>query len=83
LISGGRGSSSGGRTRSYWQPSKLAYTVEEAGELLSLSRAQVYRLIDSCELESVKIGKCRRITADQLARFTIRVEHANGGATVL
>jgi excisionase family DNA binding protein len=63
-----------------WQPVKLAYTVEEAAQLLSLSRAQIYRLIDSCELESVKIGKCRRVTADQLARFTVRAEQASGRA---
>lgn len=48
---------------------KLAYTVEEAAELLSLSRAHVYRLIDVQELGSVTIGRSRRITSAQLANF--------------
>lgn len=48
-----------------WRASKLAYTVEEAAELLSLSRAQIYRLIDIGELSSIKIGKSRRLSAEQ------------------
>ena len=48
---------------------KLAYTVEEAAELLSLSRAHVYRLIDVQELGSVTIGRSRRITSTQLSQF--------------
>lgn len=48
---------------------KLAYTVEEAAELLSLSRAHVYRLIDVQELGSVTIGRSRRITSAQLSTF--------------
>lgn len=52
-----------------WQAAKLAYTVEEAADLLSLSRAQLYRLIEVGELPSFKIGRSRRISADQLAAF--------------
>lgn len=56
---------------------KLAYTVEEAAELLSLSRANVYRLLDLKELDSVRIGRSRRVTAAQLEAFLRRLE---GGA---
>lgn len=56
---------------------KLAYTVEEAAELLSLSRAHLYRLIDTCELGSVTIGRSRRITHSQLDAFLARLEAAN------
>lgn len=55
-----------------WSPQKIAYTVEEAAELLSISRAQTYRLIETGELGSFKIGKCRRVSAEQLVEFVAR-----------
>ena len=48
---------------------KLAYTVKDAASLLSLSRAQIYRLMDQGDIKFVKIGRSRRITADQLDAF--------------
>ena len=48
---------------------KLAYSVEEAAALLSLSRAHVYRLLDTGDLGSVLIGRSRRVTAGQLETF--------------
>ena len=48
---------------------KLAYTVSEAAQLLSLSRSLVYELINAGRIESVKIGRARRITKSQLDRF--------------
>lgn len=48
---------------------KLAYTVTEAAELLSLSRSRLYELIHAGLIESVKFGRSRRITEDQLRRF--------------
>jgi excisionase family DNA binding protein len=53
---------------------KLAYTVEEAADLLSLSRANLYRLIDMQELGSITIGRSRRITARQLEEFVAKLE---------
>ncbi len=53
---------------------KFMYSIEEASELLSLSRAQLYRLIDQGDLETVKIGKSRRITFGQLGAFVERLE---------
>jgi excisionase family DNA binding protein len=53
---------------------KMAYTIEEATSLLSLSRAQLYRLIDRGELATIKIGKSRRVTAGQLEAFLLRFE---------
>lgn len=55
-------------------PQKLAYTVEEAAELLSLSRAHVYRLIELQDLGSIKLGRNRRVTAQQLQDFLQRLE---------
>lgn len=57
---------------------KLAYTVEEAATLLSLSRAQLYRLIELEDLPTVKIGRCRRITYVQLESFLKRLEQSSG-----
>lgn len=53
---------------------KLAYTVEEAAELLSLSRAHLYRLLELGEIGSVNIGRSRRITTGQLTDFIKRLE---------
>ncbi len=53
---------------------KLAYTVEDAAERLSLSRAHLYRLIEAQEIGSITIGRSRRITARQLDEFVRRRE---------
>lgn len=53
---------------------KLLYSIEEASRLLSMSRAQVYRLIDVCQLGSVKIGRSRRISRSQLEAFVRSLE---------
>ncbi len=61
--------------------SKMAYTIEEAAGLLSISRAQIYRLIDSCQLNSVTVGRSRRITQGQLDVFVAQLEaRSNGGS---
>lgn len=62
----------------YLAHARMAYTVEEAGELLSLSRAQVFRLIDTCEIQTIKIGRSRRITSRQLEAFLKAREQAGG-----
>ncbi|MCC7101543.1 MAG: helix-turn-helix domain-containing protein [Fimbriimonadaceae bacterium] len=61
---------------------KLCYTVEEAANLLSISRAQVYRLIDRAEIASIKIGRSRRITHAQLIEFLKELE-ARDNSTLL
>ncbi len=45
---------------------KLLFTAEEAGEILSLSRTVVYELIAKGLLESVAVGRARRIPAEAL-----------------
>lgn len=56
---------------------KLAFTVQEAARLLSLSRSHVYELIQSGKIDSIKIGRSRRITANQLELYLTRQE-SNG-----
>ena len=44
-------------------------TPEEAADALRLGRSKVYDLIRTGELESVKVGKCRRVPVDALSAF--------------
>ncbi|MGK5738505.1 helix-turn-helix domain-containing protein [Micromonospora sp. URMC 103] len=48
---------------------KLCYTPREAATLLSVSRTKVYELLAAGELCSIRIGRSRRIPADELRRF--------------
>ena len=52
----------------------LAFTVQQVAEILSCSRSQVYVLIKSGELGSVKIRGSRRVTEGQLVRFIRMIE---------
>lgn len=51
------------------RPQRLAYTVQEAAMLLSLSRSLVYELINAGKIETIKIGRARRITSRQLDAY--------------
>jgi len=57
----------------------MLYTPQEVAEIMSISRSQVYNLMNSNQLESVHIGRSRRITMDQIHEFvgqlTTKVEH--------
>ncbi|WP_157247942.1 helix-turn-helix domain-containing protein [Nonomuraea typhae] len=46
-----------------------AYKVEQVAKLLNVGRDKIYELIRNGELRSIKIGKLRRITEQQLADF--------------
>ena len=63
---------------SYLNHAKMAYTIKEAGALLSLSRSQLYRLIDQREIETITVGTSRRITSRQLDAFLQAREQATG-----
>lgn len=47
----------------------ILYTPQEVAEIMSISRSQVYNLMNSNQLESVHIGRSRRITMDQIHEF--------------
>jgi excisionase family DNA binding protein len=57
---------------------KLLYDVREAAQLLSISRTKVYELMASGQLVSVRIGRSRRIPAEELRRFV--ATHEGGAA---
>lgn len=48
---------------------RLLLTVEEAAERLSIGRTLMYALVKDGEVESVQIGRLRRIPADALPRY--------------
>ncbi|MEU5880872.1 helix-turn-helix domain-containing protein [Spirillospora sp. NPDC047279] len=49
--------------------SDLLLTVEEAAQRLKIGRTQMYSLITSGEVQSVTIGRLRRIPAECLAAY--------------
>ncbi len=48
---------------------KVLLTVEEAAERLSIGRTKAYELMATGALESVTIGRCRRIPVEALEPF--------------
>jgi excisionase family DNA binding protein len=50
----------------------LLLRVDEAAEALALSRTKVYELMASGELESVKVGRARRVLLASLRHFVAR-----------
>ena len=54
-----------------------AYTVEQVAKMLNISRDKVYYLLRTRQLRSIKIGKSRRITDQQLADFIASLEDNN------
>ncbi len=63
------------------QPDGLLLTVEEAAKRLRLGRTLVYRLILSGELESVTVGRLRRVPAECLAEYVNALRGAGKAVT--
>lgn len=51
---------------------RLLLTVLEAAEALGVSRSVVYELMDSGDLQNIKIGRSRRIPVASLEEFIAR-----------
>ncbi|MFC4630577.1 helix-turn-helix domain-containing protein [Promicromonospora alba] len=51
----------------------LLYRVEEAAEALRISRTQVYALIRSGALRTVKIGGSRRVPVAAVAEYVVNL----------
>lgn len=54
-------------------PPRVLLTVEEAGERLGIGRTTAYSLVRSGELESVRIGRLRRISVSAIDEFAARL----------
>jgi len=53
--------------------SDLLLTVEEAARRLKIGRTQMYSLITSGEVQSVTIGRLRRVPAESLTAYVSRL----------
>lgn len=58
---------------------KVLLTVEEAAQRLSIGRTKAYELMATGVLESVTIGRCRRIPAGALEPFVAKLRQLNEG----
>ena len=54
---------------------RLLLSVEEAAQRLHIGRSTVYTLVAENQLESVKIGKLRRIPAQALEDYVATLRH--------
>lgn len=59
-------------------PSRTLLTVEEAAEWLGIGRTRVFALVKSGDIESVRIGRLRRISIDALTAYTARLAVPSG-----
>jgi excisionase family DNA binding protein len=57
---------------------KILVTVHDAATALSLSPAKVFQLIAEGQLQSMKIGKSRRIRVEEINRFIDSLTPADG-----
>jgi excisionase family DNA binding protein len=52
---------------------QLLVTPEEAARRLSVGRTTIYELMSSGELQSVNIGRCRRVPVSSLSAFVSKL----------
>ncbi|MFD8676307.1 excisionase family DNA-binding protein [Streptomyces seoulensis] len=57
-------------------PTLVLLTVEEAARRLRIGRTTCYGLIRSGELESVPVGRLRRVPADAVPEYVTRLRTA-------
>ena len=57
-------------------PMKLLLTISEATHVLAISRSKLYELLNSGHLQSVHIGRSRRIRMTDLEEFVKVGGHA-------
>lgn len=54
-------------------PERVLLTVEEAAEQLGIGRSMAFRLIRNGELESVQIGRLRRVPISAIKDYAARL----------
>lgn len=52
---------------------RLVLTIEEAAERLGIGRTLMYALVSAGEVESVRIGRLRRVPTDALDAYVMRL----------
>jgi excisionase family DNA binding protein len=58
---------------------KRLLTVDEAAQRLGIGRSHAYIYVLRGELESIKLGRSRRVPADALDEFIKRLRSVQGG----
>lgn len=61
--------------------SKLLYTPEGAAEEIDVGRTTMYVLLKRGEIESVKIGRARRVPHEALVAYVDRLRRSQGNAS--
>jgi excisionase family DNA binding protein len=61
-------------------PPRLLFTVEEAARVLGIGRTRMFELIQSGSVETVLIGRLRRIPLDALDAFVTGLRESPPGA---
>ncbi len=59
---------------------KMLFTAIEAAQVLNISKRKVYEMMAAGEIDSVKIGGCRRIPRVALDRFLESLMGSNTAA---
>ena len=59
------------------EPTPLVLTIEQAAKRLGIGRTLMYALVTSGEIESVTIGRLRRIPADCITEYVNRLRQQN------
>jgi excisionase family DNA binding protein len=60
--------------------SDLLLKPEAAAQALNVGRSKIYQLMEAGEIESVKIGRSRRISVKALEAFTEKLTQETRGA---
>jgi excisionase family DNA binding protein len=58
-------------------PTPLVLTIEQAAKRLGIGRTLMYALVSSGEIESVSIGRLRRIPIECIAEYVDRLRQQN------
>lgn len=58
---------------------RVLYRIEEAAQLLSVSKSRVYELIRSGQLRTVKVGKSHRVPARSLDEYVALLLRGSSG----
>lgn len=67
------GSAPGPQPASQLRPTRVLLTVEEAAERLAVGRTTAYRLIRSGELDSVRVGRLRRVHVEAIDSYAAQL----------
>jgi excisionase family DNA binding protein len=63
------------------RPGQLLYSVEEAASLLGIGRTFMFSLLATGEIDSLKIGRRRKIPRDAIESYIDRLRAQQGATT--